>query len=64
MTEKTFLMIPGPTDAGDKRPQYELSESVSDNCSIILPIGQLVWEKMQFVKDASLKKMFQIRGGL
>lgn len=41
-----------PADARDKRPQWGLAESVSDNCAI----GQLVLEK-QRVKDVSLKNV-------
>lgn len=40
-----------PADARDKRPQWGLAESVSGNCSITRPIGQLVG------KDVSLKNV-------
>lgn len=57
-----FLMIgAGQLMPGDKRPQWEFAETVSDNCSITRPVGQFVWEGAV----PSLKmKTYQIRGGL
>lgn len=48
-----------PADAGDKRPQWGLAESVSDNCSITRPVGRLVWRK-RLSKRCQLKKCIKL----
>lgn len=47
---------------GHTPPQSGLIESVSDNCSITCPVGQLVW-KEHFMKDVSLKKWIKLEMG-
>lgn len=60
--KKILLMIPGsqlmPEDMpDDKRPQWALADSVSDNCSV----GRLVWSSG--LRKLRVMKKSQIRGG-
>lgn len=59
---KILLMIPAsqlmPEDMpDDKRPQWGLADSVSDNCSV----GRLVWNSG--LRKLRVMKKCQIRGG-
>lgn len=53
-----------PADARDKRHQWGLAESVSDNCSISRHVSQLVWKsglrKMWVLKNASNQGRFMM----